>query len=60
MKSFGWAGQTMEELILEDAENLGKIIDKVSKKHQGVVKNLNELTALAVLNSLWSLFGGSR
>ncbi|XP_057340214.1 methyl farnesoate epoxidase-like [Microplitis mediator] len=60
LKSFGWAGQTMEELILEDAENLGKIIDKVSKKHQGVVKNLNELTALAVLNSLWSLFGGSR
>ncbi|XP_044593457.1 methyl farnesoate epoxidase-like isoform X1 [Cotesia glomerata] len=60
LKSFGWAGQTMEELILEDAENLGKIIEKVSQEHGGIVQNLKELTALAVLNSLWSLFGGSR
>ncbi|KAG8038495.1 hypothetical protein G9C98_006191 [Cotesia typhae] len=60
LKSFGWAGQTMEELILEDAENLGKIIEKVSQEHEGIVQNLKELTALAVLNSLWSLFGGSR
>lgn len=48
----------MEELILEDAENLAKVIVEASK--DGVIHNLGELTALAVLNSIWSLIGGFR
>lgn len=58
LKNFGWAGQTMEELVLEDAENLTIIINEAAQA--GVIKNLNEVVALAVLNSLWSLLGGSR
>lgn len=48
----------MEELILEDAGGLIKIIEILSKK--GVIKNLNNLTNSAVINSLWSLIGGTR
>lgn len=48
----------MEELILEDAGGLIKIIENLSKK--GVIKDLNKLTNSAVINSLWSLVGGSR
>ncbi|KAK0092734.1 hypothetical protein PV326_000713 [Microctonus aethiopoides] len=58
LKEFGWCGQTMENLILEDAESLKKIIEDTCM--DGVIKNFNKLTSLAVLNSLWSLLGGYR
>ncbi|XP_034952123.1 methyl farnesoate epoxidase-like [Chelonus insularis] len=58
LKNFGWEKQTMEELILEDAVNLNKLIEQTSDN--GLVKNLNELITLAVLNSLWSMLTGVR
>ncbi|XP_015114454.1 methyl farnesoate epoxidase [Diachasma alloeum] len=58
LRDFGWGTQTMEELILEDAVNLIKVIAEAAKK--GVIENLSQFTSLAVLNSIWSLIGGFR
>ncbi|XP_043266954.1 methyl farnesoate epoxidase-like isoform X2 [Venturia canescens] len=54
----GWGGQTMEQMILEDAQNFTKFIERKCKN--GNINNMKTFTSLAVLNSLWSIIKGSR
>ena len=58
LKVFGWIGQTMEEMVIEDAVQLAKIVEKESR--DGSIKNMDFLMSFAVLNSLWSIIRGSK
>lgn len=58
LRDFGFGRKTMEEMIINEAVTLTRIITAKSKR--GTIKNINKLTTVAVLNSLWILTTNTR
>ncbi|XP_032664141.1 methyl farnesoate epoxidase-like [Odontomachus brunneus] len=57
LKQFGFGKITMEDLILKNAVALTNAIGSLATS--GPIKNLHNITSIAVLNSLWTLVAGS-
>ena len=60
LKDFGFGKQSMEDLVLEDAVMLCKIIDDKMLDKEIDVHDFCEVTAIAVVSSLWNLIAGRR
>ncbi|EFN85378.1 Probable cytochrome P450 303a1 [Harpegnathos saltator] len=58
LKEFGFGKVSMENVILSDAVALTTAIESLAAS--GPIKNLHNVTSVAVLNSLWTLVAGSR
>jgi hypothetical protein len=50
----------MEELVLEDTNMLCDIINKKMIDKDVRIQDLGEVTAIAVISSLWNLIAGKR
>ncbi|XP_011501505.1 PREDICTED: probable cytochrome P450 305a1 [Ceratosolen solmsi marchali] len=60
LKDFGFGTRTMEGLVLEDTHMLCSIIsDKMLDKNINI-QEFGEVTAMAVISSLWNLIAGKR
>ncbi|KAL6440501.1 hypothetical protein ACFW04_003193 [Cataglyphis niger] len=58
LKEFGFGKMAMEDIILNDAVSLTNTIESLAKL--GPIANLYNITSVAILNTLWTLIGGSR
>ncbi|XP_012254145.2 methyl farnesoate epoxidase-like [Athalia rosae] len=58
LREFGFGKRTMENMIVDEALTLVKIIERKSKSR--TIRNVNKIATVAVLNSLWCLTSGIR
>ncbi|OXU28287.1 hypothetical protein TSAR_003385 [Trichomalopsis sarcophagae] len=60
LKDFGFGKQSMEDLVLEDASMLCNILMDKMLDTAIDVHDFSEVTAIAVISSLWNLIAGRR
>ncbi|XP_015517474.2 methyl farnesoate epoxidase [Neodiprion pinetum] len=58
LRDFGFGRKTMEDIILNEAVTLARIIEE--KSNDGPIRNVDRIATVAVLNSLWYLTANTR